>query len=64
MDSMMNKKKQCTCPSCDSLINATLPVVCKNWFHTICEQAAESELNRRQWYCKDCSEKNKLNKKL
>ena len=64
MDSMMNKRKQC--PSCDSLINGTLPVVCcsacKNWFHTSCEQATESELNRRQWHCKDCSEKKQIKK--
>jgi predicted anti-sigma-YlaC factor YlaD len=36
---------------------------CKKWFHAVCEEATESDLNKKQWHCKLCYSNLSMNKK-
>jgi hypothetical protein len=62
---MKSKKEQCTCPTCDTLISETVAncSTCKKWFHAVCEEATESDLNKKQWHCKLCYSNLSINKK-
>jgi hypothetical protein len=54
LSSTKAKKEQCTCPSCNTLISETVAncSTCIRWLHAVCEEATESDLNKKRWHCK------------
>ena len=65
---MENKKIKCTCPTCEELISTKPQHIvaccsrCKRWYHAICQNAKEEDLNKKQWHCSDCIKTNKEKK--